>query len=72
MPDWLLPLISIVVGLASGALGGFMGVRISVARLEAQMEDARSEIRTLRDRSHDQTSALLQLDGRVKALERVR
>lgn len=70
MPDWLIPFISIVVGVTSGAIGGFMGVRISVARLEAQMEDARSEIKTLRDRSHDQNSSLLQLDGRLRALER--
>lgn len=61
--------IPLIVGLASGTLGAIVGARVAIAVLQSQVADIRAEIVELRRARHDQTSAILRLDGRVTSLE---
>ena len=55
MEQWLFPALSLVTGLAGGAFGAYLGLRIGVVKLEIHMEDARLDIEALQKKAtlHD-------------------
>lgn len=73
MEAWITPLISILGSVG----GGYLGVRISVAKLEQRMESIIDRLekieeeinKRVRDRLHDHNDSILKLDGRVTRLE---
>lgn len=66
-------LIAPALSVFGAVVGGYAGVKISLARLEERVRRIEQEIGThetgLRGTVHDHTAALLKLDGRVTALE---
>ncbi len=49
MPEWL---VSLLVGLASGGLSGYLGLKLGVARLEWESSDMREDLDKLTKRSN--------------------
>lgn len=73
MPQWLIPLVSIVVGLISGGIGAYVGLRVGIAKLEWQTHDNTEELKELRTRSNAYNEDLLvhdlELDDVMRKLE---
>lgn len=61
MPEWLpwLPLVSIVIGLISGWVGAYMGLRMGVAKLEWNSQDMALKLDKLAKRSEAYNEDLL-------------
>lgn len=59
MPEWLIPLISLIVGLVGGWVGVYVGMKVGQAKLEFQMEHVRERIETLGKRSHAHNEDIL-------------
>lgn len=70
--DWLLPLLSLVIGISGGVIGAFVGVRVAVGRLEERMKVAEHEITLLRKEKHEHANFLTQHEMRIESLERDR
>ena len=56
MPEWL---ISLLVGLASGGLSAYLGLRIGMAKLEWHSEDMSEKVQRLTKRSDAYNEDLL-------------
>jgi hypothetical protein len=41
---WVIPLTSLIIGLAGGGMGAYIGMRIGLVRLEVYMEDAKTRL----------------------------
>lgn len=59
MPEWLIPLASIVIGLASGWVGAYLGLKVGVAKLEWHSEDMSKKLTALAKRSDAYNEDLL-------------
>jgi len=59
MPEYVIPLASIIVGLVSGWVGAYLGLKVGVARLQWNDEDMRKEIDKLVKRSDAYNEDLL-------------
>ena len=59
MPAYVIPLASIVVGLVSGWVGAYLGLKVGVARLEWNTEDMKEKIVGLTKRSDAYNEDLL-------------
>ncbi len=68
--DWLWPLLSLVVGIAGGVIGAFMGVRVAIGKLEVRVSSIEQEVVKLRSRSHDHATFITQHELRIEMLER--
>ncbi len=66
MPDWLWPALSI----AGAIMGAWLGVRVTVTRLETQMENVLKRIDALGDRSHEHAQRITETAMKVGVLER--
>lgn len=62
MAEWVLPVISIVIGLVSGVFGAYMGIKIGIARLEIHVEDNRKDIDQLNRESAKYNEDILMHD----------
>ncbi len=67
---WLWPLLSLVVGIAGGVIGAFMGVRVAIGKLEVRVASIEQEVVKLRSRSHDHAQFITQHELRIEMLER--
>ena len=63
MPDWVIPVLTFVSGIA----GGFMGARGAIVRLETQMADARTGLEQLHRRVSRHNDDLLVHDMELEA-----
>jgi hypothetical protein len=72
MEPWLLPLLSLVVGIFGGLIGAFMGVRVAVGKLETRMGFAEQEIEKLRTAKHEHAGVLTHHELRIENLERLK
>ena len=72
-PEWIIPLISLVVGLVGGWVGVYVGMKVGQAKLEFQMEHVQERIEVLGKRSHVHNEDLLihdlELDDVMRNLE---
>lgn len=59
MPDYVIHLASIVVGLVSGWVGAYMGLKVGVDRLERSSADMAKKIDDLTKRSNSYNEDLL-------------
>lgn len=66
----MIPLISILVGIAGGFLGAWIGMRVSQAQLEVRMAHVESEIGKLRDAKHDHAQFLTRHEMDLEILKR--
>lgn len=66
MPEWAGPALSILGALA----GGYAGVRISVTRLETQMENVLTRLTQLGDRTHSHAQRIQENAMKIAVLER--
>jgi hypothetical protein len=64
--DWQ----SAAIALVSAGLGGFIGVKMSVTRLQTQMESVLERLKTLGERSHDHNDVILIHDGEIAEIMR--
>jgi hypothetical protein len=69
---WLIPVLSLIVGIAGGVIGAFVGVRVAVGRLEERMKVVEHEITLLRESKHSHAGFLTQHELRIENLERDR
>jgi hypothetical protein len=69
---WLIPVLSLIVGIAGGVIGAFVGVRVAVGRLEERMKVVEHEITLLREAKHSHAGFLTQHELRIENLERDR
>jgi len=53
MDPWLIPALSLVVGIAGGVIGAHVGVKVAIGKLEVRVAAAEQEIVKLRARYHD-------------------
>jgi hypothetical protein len=67
MPQWL---ISLLVGLASGGLSAYMGLKIGVAKLEWESADTGKKLTTLTKRSDAHNEDLLVHDLELEDIMR--
>jgi predicted transcriptional regulator len=56
MPEWI---ISLVVGLSTGFVSAYVGMKVGQAKLEWQMKQAQENIEVLRKRSHAHNEDIL-------------
>ncbi len=61
MEQWL----QITLSVAGAVGGGYMGVKVALARLETQMSFVLQEIARLRENQHEHASAIADLKARV-------
>lgn len=47
MDQWLLPLLSLVIGICGGLIGAYVGMKVGMAKLEVHMEDVRERLDTV-------------------------
>jgi hypothetical protein len=59
MPEWVIPAISLIVGLCGGWTGVYVGMKVGQAKLEFQMEHVQERIEVLGKRSHAHNEDLL-------------
>jgi len=70
MEPWLIPLLSLVIGLAGGVIGAFVGVRVAVGKLEVRVATVEKEVEMLRKEKHSHAGFLTQHELRIGNLER--
>ncbi len=70
MDQWLIPVLSLVVGIAGGLIGAFVGVRVALGRLEERMKVAESEIVLLRHAKHETAGILTRHSLRLHFLDK--
>jgi hypothetical protein len=51
MADWILPLVSMVIGLVSGLFGAYVGIKVGLTKLEIHVSDNRTDIEKLQKES---------------------
>jgi uncharacterized membrane-anchored protein YhcB (DUF1043 family) len=68
--DWVLPALSLVVGIAGGVIGAFVGVRVAVGKLEERMRVAEAEIEKLRIAKHEHAQFLTRHELDIEGLKR--
>lgn len=59
MTEWILPLVSLVVGLCGGLVGTYVGMRLGLAKLEFHMDHVRERMEILGRRSHAHNEDIL-------------
>lgn len=59
MADWVLPLISMVIGLVSGLFGAYVGIKVGLTKLEIHVTDNRNDIEKLQKESAKYNEDLL-------------
>lgn len=59
MADWILPLVSMVIGLVSGIFGAYVGIKVGLAKLEIHVADNRTDIEKLQKESAKYNEDLL-------------
>lgn len=70
MEQWLIPVLSLVVGIAGGVIGAVMGIRVAIGKLEVRVAAAEHEITMLREAKHEHAGFLTQHELRLEMLER--
>ena len=70
MEPWLIPVLSLAVGVIGGAIGGYIGVRVNVAVLESRMSRVEADVVDLRRARHDHAQALTRHELDVSGLKR--
>lgn len=70
MEPWALSVLSLVIGLAGGVIGAFVGVRVAVGRLEERMRVAEQEIAGLRQAKHEHAGFLTRHEMKIVNIER--
>jgi hypothetical protein len=66
VPEWLFPALSV----AGAIVGGWLGVKITVTRLETQMESVLERLKVLGDRSHSHNDVILTHDAEIDEIMR--
>lgn len=66
MPEWLFPALSV----AGAIMGGWLGVKVTVTRLETQMENVLLRLNALGDRSHVHAQRITETAMEVGLLKR--
>lgn len=66
MPDWLLPITSVIVGLVSGLFGSYVGIRVWQARYEERYSHIRKELDEIWREIGDHTTGI---KGRLHSVE---
>lgn len=69
--EWVLPILSLVVGIAGGVIGAFVGVRVAVGRLEERMKTAEHEIELLRRVKHEHSQFITRHELDIENLRRI-
>ena len=59
MEPWIIPLASMLVGLLSGGLGAYLGLKVGMAKLEFHSEDMREKLEKLTKRSNAYNDVIL-------------
>ena len=72
MEQWLIPVLSLIVGIAGGVIGAVMGIRVAIGKLEVRVAAAEHEIVLLREAKHSHAGFLTQHELRIEMLERGR
>lgn len=72
MEPWIVPLLSLVVGVTGGIIGAFVGVRVAVGRLDERMKVVEHEIVLLRTAKHEHAQFLTRHELDIEALKRAR
>jgi hypothetical protein len=62
MPEWIIPAISLIVGLVGGWTGVYVGMKVGQAKLEWQMGQVLERIEVLSKRSNAHNEDLLMHD----------
>ncbi len=70
MEQWLVPVLSLVVGIAGGVIGAFMGIRVAIGKLEVRVATVEHEVTMLREAKHSHAGVLTQHEFRLESLER--
>lgn len=70
MEQWLIPVLSLVVGIAGGVIGAVMGIRVAIGKLEVRVAANEHEIVKLREAKHEHAQFLTQHEMRLEMLER--
>jgi len=70
MEPWALELLSLVIGIAGGVIGAFVGVRVAVGKLEVRVSTVEKEVEMLRKEKHAHAGFLTQHELRIESLER--
>ncbi len=68
--DWLLPALSLVVGISGGVIGAFVGVRVAVGRLEERMKVVEGEVEKLRTAKHEHAQRITEHEMDISVLKR--
>ena len=68
--EWLLPALSLVVGITGGVIGAFMGVRVAVGKLETRMGTVEREIEKLRTAKHEHAGYLTRHELDIENIKR--
>jgi hypothetical protein len=58
MEAWLIPVLSLVVGIVGGLIGAHVGVKVAIASLSERMKAAEHEIVLLRAAKHEHAQFL--------------
>jgi hypothetical protein len=58
MEAWLIPVLSLVIGIVGGLIGAHVGVKVAIASLSERMRAAEQEIVMLRAAKHDHAQFL--------------
>ena len=71
-PDWL-PLVSVAATIAGAVFGGYVGVKVSVVKLQIKQEDMDKRLEALSKRAHRYNDDLLihdmEIEGALAKLE---
>lgn len=73
MLEWALPFTSLVVGLVSGLIGTYVGMKVGLAKLQFHMDHVLERMEILGKRSHSHNEDLLihdmEIDDMMRKLE---
>lgn len=70
MEPYLIPLLSLAVGVIGGLIGAHVGVKVALGKLETRVEHVESEIKLLREAKHDHAQFLTKHEADLEVIKR--